>query len=150
MRPLLEQKHAGISRSSMDHQHLLLAESGIPCQCFLHLHINEARHLAVVNAAAAQAVGHMHPVHEYVHIVRFRDDVGDHQPDGKPGAGSIFLENFQVIPDDLHAAVHRMAGNAVKAENIPRHGNGCWRKSSMRILSWTTSATIRLMELGPR
>ena len=122
--PLLEQKHAGISRSGMDHKHLFLAESGIPGQRFLHLHINEARHFAVVNAPAAQTVGHMHPVHEYIHIIRFRDDVRDHQPYGKPDAGSIFLENFQVVPDDLHATVHRMAGNAVKAENIPGHGNG--------------------------
>ena len=122
--PLLEQKHAGIARPRMDHKHLFLAESRILGQSLLHLHVNEARHLAVVNAAPPQAVGHVHAVHEHVHIIRLGNDVGNHEPDGKLAAGSVFLENFQIVADDLHAAVHGMPGNAVEPENVTRHRNG--------------------------
>ena len=126
--PLLEQEHAGIARPRMDHEHLFLAESRVLRQRFLHLHVNEARHFAVVNPASPQAVGHVHAVDEHVHIVRLGNDVGDHEPDGKPAAGSVFLENFQIVSDDLHAAVHGMPGNAVETEDVPRHGHGLLEK----------------------
>lgn len=105
-------------------QALFLAEPRILGQSLLHLHVNEARHLAVVNAAPPQAVGHVHAVHEHVHIIRLGNDVGNHEPDGKLAAGSVFLENFQIVADDLHAAVHGMPGNAVEPENVTRHRNG--------------------------
>ena len=122
--PFLEQEHAGIARPRVDHKHFFLVEAGVLRQRLLHFHVNKARHLAVVNAAPAQAVGHVHAVDEDVHIVRLGNDVGDHEADGELAAGSVFLEDFQIVPDDLHAAVHGVPGDAVETENVPRHGHG--------------------------